>query len=168
MSDEQPKKRGRKSTFNALIRDTILRLIEEGKTEQEIADIIGISKTTLTNWKGKHPEFLYAVREARQVADGLVEAALFSRAIGYSHPEQKAFQYEGVILTHDMQKHYPPDTTAAMFWLRNRQPKRWKEKTEGDVNVNNNVNTGQVTDEQLENRLQELLQKRGLAPKDPA
>jgi DNA-binding XRE family transcriptional regulator len=125
----EKKKRGRKSSFNAKVQETIVRLIEEGKTEDQIAEIIGVSRTTLNNWKGKHPELLYAVREARQVADELVEAALFARAVGYSHPEQKVFQYEGQIITHEMVKHYPPDTAAASFWLRNRQPKRWKDKT---------------------------------------
>lgn len=152
-------KRGRKSGFNEIIQATILRLIKDGKTEEQIAEIIGVSKTTLTNWKGKHPYFLYAVRESRLVADELVEAALFNRALGYSHPEEKVFQYEGCIVTHEIKKHYPPDTQAAMFWLRNRQPDRWKEKTEGDVQVNNNLSFNGLSDEQLDAQIAKRLAK---------
>ncbi|MHB1956052.1 MAG: hypothetical protein ACYCOU_20160, partial [Sulfobacillus sp.] len=60
---------------------------------------------------------------------------------------------------HNTEKHYPPDTQAAMFWLRNRQPERWKEKTEGDVNVNNNLSVATLTDEQLDSKIQALLTK---------
>jgi len=154
-------KRGRKSSFNEAIRATILRPIEEGKTEAEIAEVVGVSRTTLTNWKGKHPEFQYAVREARQVADALVEAALFGRAVGYSHPETKVFIHEGCPVTEEITKHYPPDTQAAMFWLRNRQPERWKEKTEGDVTVNNNLQLGTLTDEQIDAKIAAMLARTG-------
>lgn len=149
-------KRGRKSTFNSKIQETILRLIQDGRTDDQIADVIGVSRRTLSNWKGKHPELLHAVREAKLSADELVEASLFSRAVGYTHAEEKVFCHEGMITTHETQKHYPPDTTAAMFWLRNRQPKRWKEKTEGDVNVNN---FGNLSDEQLDAKIQDMLAK---------
>lgn len=150
-------RRGPKGKFNEKVREAFLRLIKEGKTEDEIGNILGVTRRTLNNWKGKHSDLLYAVREARQVADQLVEASLYSRALGYSHPETKTFMHEGCIITEDITKHYPPDTTAAMFWLRNRQPKRWREKTEGDVNVNNNFNT--LTDEQLEAKIAEKLAK---------
>lgn len=151
-------KRGPKSKFNDKVRETFLRLIKEGKTEDEIADIVGVCRKTLNNWKGEHPELLYAVREARQTADELVEASLYRRALGYSHPETKLFAHEGIVFSkEEVTKHYPPDTTAAMFWLRNRQPKRWKEKTESDVTVNNNVTT--LTDEQLDAKLAEKLAK---------
>lgn len=152
-------KRGRKTGFDDTIQSTILRLIKEGKTEDQIAEIIGVCRTTLNNWKGKHPKFLYAVRESRQIADEMVEAALFGRAVGYSHAEEKVFCSDGVIVTHETVKHYPPDTTAAMFWLRNRQPDRWKEKTEGDVNVNNTLNVSALTNEQLDAEIQKRLEK---------
>lgn len=154
-------KRGRKSSFNEKIRETILRLLKEGKTESQIAEVVGVSSRTVSNWKGKHDDLLHAVREAKLMADELVEASLYARALGYSHPETKAFCYEGCIVTEDFVKHYPPDTQAAMFWLRNRQPERWKEKTEGDVTVNNTVQVEKLTDEQLDARIAEKLGKSG-------
>ena len=142
---------GRKSGFNEKVRETILRLIKDGKTEAQIAEVVGVCPRTLQNWKGKHIELMRAVRESKLAADELVEASLYSRALGYSHPETKAFMHEGCVIVEEITKHLPPDTTAAMFWLRNRQPSRWKEKTEGDVNVTNNVTT--IPEDQLEARL---------------
>lgn len=151
-------KRGRKSSFNSKIQETILRLLKEGKTEEQVARVIGVSTRTLSNWKGKHVELLHAIRESKLLADELVEASLFRRAVGYSHKEIKFFAHEGVVTDRRVvEKHHPPDTTAAMFWLRNRQPKKWREKTESDVNINNFSN---LTDEQLDARLEEMLAKR--------
>ena len=152
-------KRGPKTGFNEKVRETFLRLLKEGKTEAEIAEIVGVSRRTLCNWKGKHQDLLLAVNEAKLTADQLVAASLYQRALGYSHPEEKIFCSEGQIITHDTVKHYPPDTTAAMFWLRNRQPNKWKEKTEGDVNVKTVVNTSGMTDEELDAKIAEKLAK---------
>lgn len=152
-------KRGPKSKFSQKLGETFVRLSKDGKTLEQIAEVVGVSKKTLSNWMGKNEDLLLAVREARQVADELVEAALFGRATGYSHPETKVFIHEGCPITEEVTKHYPPDTQAAMFWLRNRQPARWKEKTEGDVTVNNTVQAGSMTDEQLDAKIQAMLEK---------
>lgn len=153
-------KRGPKSGFNESLKSRIVALVEEGKTLEQVGEIIGVSKQTIYNWFGHHKDLLYAVRAARQIADELVEASLFSRALGYSHPEEKVFNSDKFgIVTHETVKHYPPDTQAAMFWLRNRQPAKWKEKTEGDVTVNNNLHVEKLSDEQLDAKLAEMIAK---------
>lgn len=129
------KKLGRPTVFNDALCEKMIQLYEKGKTDQQVADIIGVSRKTINNWKGKHPDFVYALREMKQVADSFVEASLFSRAVGFSHEEQKVFQYEGQIVTHETVKQYPPDVTAAIFWLKNRQPDRWRDKTEQDIQI---------------------------------
>lgn len=152
-------KRGRKSGFNESLQSRIVALVEEGKTLAQVAEIIGVSIPTIYNWFGQHKDLLYAVRQARQIADELVEAALFSRAQGYSHPEEKVFcTKDGEIITHDTQRHHPPDTQAAMFWLRNRQPEKWREKVEG-TEVNVNLSPAKLTDEQLDARIAAHLAK---------
>lgn len=123
---------GRPSKFNDKIADKIIKLAEEGKTEEQISEIIGVHVNTLRNWKGKHPEFLWAIREAKLTADELVEASLFSRAVGYSHPEVKVFCQDGQIIEHVVQKHYPPEVQAQQFWLKNRRPDEWREKQPGE------------------------------------
>lgn len=116
------------SKFNQKIAERIFRLAEKGKTDAQISKIIGVSERTLRNWKGSQPDFLPALKESKGVADDMVEAALFSRAIGYSHIEEKVFMYKGEIVTHRTQKHYPPDPVAAIYWLNNRRPEDWSNK----------------------------------------
>lgn len=121
---------GRPPKFNEKLTEKMCSLFELGKTTEEVGEITGISPRTIYLWQRQHPEFLHAVKEAKQIADELVEASLFHRAIGYSVPEEKVFCSEGQIITHKQIKHYPPDMTAAIFWLKNRKPKEWRDKTE--------------------------------------
>lgn len=84
----------------------------------------------------KSVEFSEALKEAKDAADDLVVASLFKRAVGFSMPETKVFcDKDGNITTHDMIKHYAPDTTAAIFWLKNRKRVEWGESAEGDSNI---------------------------------
>lgn len=122
----------RPSRFNDAITDTVRALYEKGKTDGQVAEIIGVSIRTLHYWKAKHPDFLHAIKDSKQVADDLVEASLFSRAVGYSHPEEKIFQHEGEIIRAETVKQYPPDPTAMIFWLKNRRPEEWREKQPGE------------------------------------
>ncbi len=119
--------RGRPSKFNIAFSEKILELYENGKTDEQVADIIGVHVRTIHNWKKSQPDFLHALREGKQAADDLVEASFFSSAVGYSHPEEKIFQYEGQIIRAETTKHYPPDARAAHIWLQNRRPKDWKD-----------------------------------------
>ncbi len=125
-------KRGQPTKFNCTIARRIIELIQEGKTDPQIASAIGVSVRSLKYWKAGKPDFLHAVQEAKSIADDLVEAALFNRATGYSHRAVKMFYNKdtGEIVTQKYIQHHPPDTGAATFWLKNRQPKRWREKTD--------------------------------------
>lgn len=131
----------------------MLGLYKKGKTDKQVAKILGISVRSIVYWRAKHPSFKAALAESKSIADDMVEASLFQRAIGYTHPEEKVFQFEGSVVTHKTQKHYPPDTQAAQFWLKNRRPKKWREKNETDLNFNDLSN---LTDEQLQERLVRL------------
>lgn len=150
-----PKKKGRPTKFSDALQEKMIELYEKGKTDEQVAEIIGVSKKTINNWKGKHPDFLYSLKEAKQIADDLVEASLFSKATGYSHKELKVFNYEGEIIEHEIEKHYAPDTTAAIFWLKNRQPERWRDKSDLEIN-----NLREKTDEEIDARINELLKKK--------
>lgn len=124
----------------------MLELYQAGSTDDQVADEIGISIVTLNTWKKKYPDFLKSLKETKGVADQLVESSLFQRATGYWHPEEKVFCYMGQIVTHTVMKHYPPDTTAAIFWLKNRQPDLWREKLEiSDSNESNRKNIAETT-----------------------
>lgn len=104
-----------------------------GATEEEIAAAFGVSRRTITTWEQKHPKFKQAILDGRLVADAQVGQRLFQRAIGYAHPEDKLFCPSGSKAIDDVivvptTRHYPPDTTAAIFWLKNRRPREWRDK----------------------------------------
>jgi hypothetical protein len=119
----------------------------------ELAEEFEVSVTTIYNWRAKHPEFLEAVKTPKGIADDRVERSLFERATGYAHNAVKIFMPAGtdkpIIVPYV--EYVPPDTTAATFWLKNRKPAEWRDKT--DVAVSGNlaldVTARELTDEQL-------------------
>lgn len=121
-------KAGRKTKKNETMVAKIFELAKKGKTTKQIADIVGLTSQTIEDWCRKDFEFSCTLKELKAEADEMVEASLFKRATGYSHEEEKVFVYEGEIITHKTIKHYPPDSTAIIFWLKNRNPKEWRDK----------------------------------------
>lgn len=99
----------------------------DGLTDEQIAKNIGINRTTLYDWKKKEVNIADALKKGKEVIDFEVENALLKRALGYEYEEET---YENGILTKKVKKHVPPDTTAQIFWLKNRQVKKWRDKVE--------------------------------------
>jgi len=109
------------------------KLCALGAGEDDIAAFFGITRATLDAWKERHDGFRAVLDEAASDADRDVERSLYERATGYSHPEDKVFANAGKPLVVATTKHYPPDPTSMMFWLKNRQPARWRDKVEHQV-----------------------------------
>lgn len=132
--------RGRPTKFVDPIRKAILKLAEQGYTDEQISQQTGISLGTLKTWKAKYPDFLAALNERKNIADEMVVQSLFKRATGYSHPAVKILLNgkTGQVVEHPYIEHYPPDTVAAIFWLKNRRPDLWRDVQQKDVNVNVN------------------------------
>lgn len=126
------KKRGRPSAYQPEFPEQATKLCRLGATDKELADFFKVSEVTLNAWKTKHPEFLKSLKAGKALSDAEVADKLFSRATGYSHPEVHVSNYQGVITLTPLTKRYPPDTTAAIFWLKNRRPDVWREKVEAD------------------------------------
>jgi hypothetical protein len=121
-------KRGRKSLFRPECIPVAKAAARFGAIEEEIADELNIGITTLERWKKYYPEFRGAINVGKSFADDRIERSLYQRANGYSHPAVKAFMTrDGKIVEHHYIEHYPPDTTAAQFWLKNRRPDRWRD-----------------------------------------
>lgn len=101
----------------------------DGLTDEQIAKNCSISRSTLNEWRKKYPDISDAIKKNKELADFEVENTLFKRACGYTVTirEQKVDR-EGC--EHDLQKeiHIPGDVAAMIFWLKNRQPKKWREK----------------------------------------
>jgi hypothetical protein len=104
------------------------QLALHGATDKKIAEILGIAERTLNYWKQKHPDVLRSITRGKTMADARVAEALFQRARGYAHPETKFFVVDKEVVTRETTKHYPPDTAAASFWLRHRQPELWRDQ----------------------------------------
>ena len=99
-------------------------------TDREIARLFGVNEQTVKNWYQQYPEFLASVKRAKAISDDKVERSLFERATGYSVPDVVVSQYQGRTIITPIIKHYPPDVTAMIFWLKNRRPERWRDKAE--------------------------------------
>lgn len=105
----------------------------EGLTDIQIAGKIGISKQTLYDWKKKYADFSDSLKKGKDVIDRQVENALLKRALGYEY-EETSEKYEGGELVEKKitKKQVVPDTTAQIFWLKNRQPSKWRDKVQVD------------------------------------
>ncbi|EAX47547.1 conserved hypothetical protein [Thermosinus carboxydivorans Nor1] len=125
--------RGRPTEYKAEYAEQAYKLCLLGATDKEIADFFGVNEKTLNNWKQKHPDFLQSLKEGKEEADAKVAKSLYHRALGYSHEAVKIMQYEGEVIQVPYIEHYPPDTTACIFWLKNRQPKLWRDKVEQEI-----------------------------------
>lgn len=125
---------GRPTKFKPEFVEQAAKLCALGATDIEIADFFKVKVRTLHRWKAENSEFCHSLKVAKEVADERVERSLFARATGYEHAEVHVSNYQGVITLTPLRKIYPPDTTAAIFWLKNRRPDQWREKTEHQLN----------------------------------
>lgn len=114
---------------------------KSGLTDEQIAKNIGINRTTLYDWKKKETNIADALKKGKEVIDFEVENALLKRALGYEYEEET---YENGILTKKVKKHVAPDTTAQIFWLKNRKPNNWKDRVETDEDKEAVANASQV------------------------
>lgn len=101
----------------------------DGLIDEQIAKNMGIAYSTLRDWRDKYPALSAALKKSKDVADREVENALFKRAVGYEYDEVKE-KYECGVLTERTvtKKMVIPDTTAQIFWLKNRKPEEWRDK----------------------------------------
>lgn len=141
---------GRKTSF----KQEYIQLAENyallGATDAEIAEFFSVSEQTLNSWKKKFPQFLESLKKGKAVADSNVASKLYNRAIGYDCKAKKIVTYEGKVTDQvEYVEHYPPDTTAAIFWLKNRQPGKWRDKKEVENQVKLGDELESMSDEEL-------------------
>lgn len=84
----------------------------DGLTDEQLAEKMKIGTRTLYDWKEKYPQILQALKKGKEIVDYEVENALLDKALA-------------------------GDTTAQIFWLKNRRPDKWRDKPEapGDSEV---------------------------------
>lgn len=117
----------------------------DGLTDKEIAEKVGIAESTLYDWKAKYPEISEALKKGKEIADIEVENALHKKAVGFKETVKKPVkvrrveyvggkrsgEYEEVVEAEE-EVFIPPDTTAGIFWLKNRQPSKWRDRPADD------------------------------------
>lgn len=115
-----------------------------GATDQEIADFFSVEVRTIHRWKAEHDEFCHSLKAGKVEADTRVERSLYQQAVGYEQDEVKIFMPAGSPdpVYAPFRAKVAPNVTAAIFWLKNRQPDQWREKI--DLN-----HSGTMTLEQL-------------------
>lgn len=122
---------GRPSAFRADYVERAYELCLLGLTDAQLAQCFDVSADTINEWKTAHVEFGEALRKGKQEADAKVVASLYKRATGYELLGQKVTKEGAVVPFVEL---VPPDVVACIFWLKNRQPKLWRDKPV-EVNV---------------------------------
>lgn len=127
--------------------DGLLKLeawARDGITDEQISSNAGITAKTLYEWKNKYSEIREALKRGKEVVDIQVENALFKRALGYKYDEITKELMENpktgkteLTITKVVTKEVQPDTTAQIFWLKNRKPQEWRDKKDIEADINN-------------------------------
>ena len=118
-----------KPEFCGQIHDMVLAA-RNGVTDKYIANFFQINELTVNRWKKKYPEFSKSLNLSKEDLNNDVKRSLWERAIGYSCNEVKCFVINGEIKTKTIIKHYPPDPTSMIFWLKNREREHWRDVQE--------------------------------------
>jgi hypothetical protein len=121
---------GRPTLYKASMNKQAEKLCKLGATDKELADFFDIAESTLNLWKNEHPKFMESIKKGKVFADANVAESLYRRATGYSHPDVDIRVIDDQIIQTRITKHYPPDTPAGIFWLKNRQKHKWRDKIE--------------------------------------
>lgn len=120
----------------------------DGLTDEQIAENVGINPATLYVWKKKYTEISETLKRGKEVVDRQVENALLKRALGYTYEE---ITYEGGVETKRVVKEVVPDTTAQIFWLKNRKREAWADRQNIELSqpIDDSIKEMEVYFEQL-------------------
>ncbi len=123
---------GRPSDYEDDFARQAQKLAELGATDQEVADFFDVDVRTIYRWKHVHEDFCHALKVGKDIADERVERSLYQKAIGYEQDEVKIFMPSGAEepVYAPFRAKVAPDTTAAIFWLKNRRSGAWRDKQE--------------------------------------
>lgn len=126
---------GRPSSYKPEFAQQAEKLCALGATDSEIADFFEATVRTLYRWKLDHPDFCHALKVGKDITDDRVERSLMERATGYRFVEQQAIKVKVAgggeeVQVIDVERAMPPDTTAMIFWLKNRRRDTWRDRHE--------------------------------------
>lgn len=132
---------GRPTSYEPEFAPQATKLAALGATDIEVADFFEVNVRTIYRWKHDYPEFCHALNVGKEKADERVVNSLYQKAVGYEQDAVKIFMPANADepVYADYREKIAPDTTAAIFWLKNRRPSEWRDKTEVDQSVKGDV-----------------------------
>ena len=128
----EPKRMGRPTKYEAEFPKKAEKLCLLGATDVDLADFFEVDVTTIWRWATRYEDFRNALKAGKEAADQRVERSLYQRAVGYTFDAVKVFMPGGATapVYAPYREHVTPDTTAAIFWLKNRKKDEWRDKSE--------------------------------------
>jgi len=121
---------GRPTDYKEEYNDLAFKYCLMGATDARLGEFFDVTEQTINNWKIDHPAFFESIKKGKHKADAEVVNSLYGRAKGYEATEVRDEVSEQGVKKVTTKKHIPGDTTAMIFWLKNRQPKQWRDKQE--------------------------------------
>jgi hypothetical protein len=133
---------GRPTEYKQDYNIQVEKLCRLGATDKELADFFEVTEQTINNWKETHPIFFESIKKGKIEADANVADRLYQRALGFEHDSEEIKVADGEVIRVPIRKIYPPDSTAAIFWLKNRRSKEWRDKQEIDQKTEHSGSIG--------------------------
>ena len=148
-----------------LTKEGLLRLqgwARDGLSDEQIATNMGITDSTFYEWKKKYSEISEVLKEGKDVVDRQVENALLKSALGYKYDEVTEERRDDMlVVTKVIHKEVQPNTTAQIFWLKNRKRLEWRDRVENAITGadGGSVKVETLTDADVDARIKELESK---------
>lgn len=129
---------GRKSPYSKAMLQRAAEGAAAGETDKEICKALGIAECTFYVWKNRHPEFAEATSRAKDVANARIEAKAYELAMGSTIRKQQAYKLKDIdgnetVEVVDLEEELPPNERMIQFWLKNRNPDRWRDKQDVEL-----------------------------------
>jgi hypothetical protein len=144
-------KDGAPTKYKEEYNEQVRKLCLLGSTDKDIASFFGVDERTINNWKLEYPNFFQSIKEGKEYADANVADRLYKRALGFEHDSEEIKIVDGGIERVKTRKIYPPDPTSAIFWLKNRKSKVWRDKQDDEREEKPiTLDYSKLSDEELE------------------
>ncbi len=133
---KKPETRGRPTKYNASWAPKMaLIMASAGMIDKDMAEAMGVHKSTFDKWKNDHPEFKKVLKAGKAKPDKELEDSLFKSAKGYFVEETTVYTDEKGVVTSaaTTRKWIKPDPTSLIFGLTNRKPDVWKRLKQVEV-----------------------------------